>query len=163
MGRGITITVLAAVLALAGAGCGGDDESADRTDWDPAAAEALEALAADLDAAGLGCGDFERYDFARIASDYVGKLRVPAAMGACTGPDAENLELAAFGDVDGMQAFVDEKIAFLCERAEEHGLEDFPGFPYVDAGSRLVQPDGAATAERIAAELGGTAGHARCG
>jgi hypothetical protein len=160
--RVITVTVLAAALALAGAGCGGDDESAERADWDAAAAEALEALAAELDGAGLGCGDFAPYDFARIASDYDGKLPVPAAMGECTGPDDEHLEVAAFPDADATQAFVDEKIAFLCARAEEQGLEDFPGFPYVDAGSRLVQPDEAATARRVAAEVGGTARSARC-
>ncbi|GIU86171.1 MAG: hypothetical protein KatS3mg009_0686 [Acidimicrobiia bacterium] len=157
---------LIAAVALVAAGCarpGGDGAAAGEGGWAPEAVAAIVATASGLAGAGLGCGDFDPYEYGRVAAEYEGSLPVPAAMGECTGPDGEHLELAAFADGGARRRFVEEKAAFLCRRAREAGLAAFGGFPYVEAGRVLVQPDTAPAARRIAGALGGRAARAGCG
>ena len=160
--------VAAGLLVVTAAACGGGggegrDADASRDAWAAKALDTLRDLARDLQDTRLGCEDFEPYDFDAIASDYAGRLPLPAAMGRCTGPDDEELELAAFDRERDRDDFVEAKTALLCRRAREIGIEgQFPGFDYAAGPTWVVQPDTAGVARRVAQATNGAAQRARC-
>ena len=125
--------------------------------WDPAALATANELAEKVRAAGLGCRDYEPWDFAVLSGEYARKgLARPNAVASCTTKADEDLTFEVFADEAGMAAFLDRKRDMLCASARRQKIP-YDGFPYVVGGTWIVEPDLKETAERLAPALGGRA------
>lgn len=119
-------------------------------------------LVAKLQAAQATCTGYFHWDYPLLSSDYAAKgLPVPVAAAACTGAADEDLTIEVFADEAAKDRFVASKRRLLCDAAARNDL-DFLGFPYVDGGTWLFEPDEATTAAAAQKILGGTVAHAGC-
>ena len=110
----------------------------------------------------MACTDYAPAPFAMFDADYQRRLPLAAAIASCTTDNDEDLTIEVFADPTRAREFVEQKRAYLCGRAVDLKLADFPGFFYVDGGAWLVEPDDKATADKLAPILGGKAGAAQC-
>ena len=67
-----------------------------------------------------------------------------------------------FDDAEAARDFVDTKQAYLCQRAADLQLKEFPGLLYVDGAAWIVEPDQKETASKLAPILGGTVQQRSC-
>jgi len=68
-------------------------------------------------------------------ADYQRKLPLAAAIASCATDEEEDITFEMFDDAKHAREFVDNKQAYLCKRAGDMQLTDFPGFAYVDGGA----------------------------
>jgi hypothetical protein len=132
------------------------------TGWNAAALQTAEGLAGRLRAAGIRCEDYTVAPLAMFDADYQRRMPLAAAIASCTSDGDEDLTFEVFEDAAHARAFVDAKQAYLCKRAVDLQLGDFPGFVYIDGGTWIVEPDEKATADKLAPMLGGQAKVASC-
>jgi len=131
-------------------------------EWDADALQVADRLADKLRGAGKACTDYSHWSYPLLAGDYERKkLPIPGAVAACTGDESENLTFEVFSDPAAAAKFVEVKRSLLCEAALRSKI-DYPGFPYVDGGTWIVEPDEEATAADFAKVLGGAAKRAAC-
>jgi len=130
--------------------------------WDAAALKIVDQLVKKLHAAGKTCSDYAPWDRALLTADLVRKhLPIPRAVASCTGNASEDLTFEVFADQAEAARFVAAKSKLLCEVSARSKL-DYPGFPYVDGGTWLLEPDEQGTADALAPILGGTSKRAAC-
>jgi predicted small secreted protein len=127
--------------------------------WEHAAMQTVEQLVAKVRAAGVPCDELEPGVAGMLAAN---QLPLPAAVASCTSEDEEDLTFEVFQDAERAREFVTMKQNLLCQRAKSLNLPDFPGFPYIDGGAWIVEPDEKGTAEKLAPLVGGTAHLASC-
>lgn len=130
--------------------------------WDAGALKTAEELAAKVRATGTECNDYSVHPIAVYDADYQRRMPLAAAISSCETETEEDLTFEVFLDAEKKQAFVDAKQAMLCRKAANMKLRGFPGFPYIDGGAWIIEPDEKATAERLAPLLGGEAKVAGC-
>jgi len=131
--------------------------------WDPQAIRIIEELALKLQDAGVACTEFSVAHFGSYTEEYLRIFRsVPAAQGSCISDDEEDLTFAAFKDAAAARQFAAAKQRYLCLRAKEIDLKDFPGIPLIIGDRWIIEPDEMMTATRIAPLVGGTARLASC-
>lgn len=164
--RWLTRITFAAVVAAAASPFAAETHPSPQAtvaaDWDPASLQIVDDLVAKLGAAGKACEDVTRWSYALLAGDYQSKgLPAPTAAAACTGDGEENLAFEVFSDADTAARFIAAKRKLLCAAAARGGIA-FPGFPYVDGGRWIVEPDEQTTAVGLARILGGTVKNAGC-
>jgi hypothetical protein len=110
----------------------------------------------------MACTDYISSPFGMFDADYQRKVPLAAAITSCATDDDENLTFEVFADAKQAREFLDAKQAMLCTKMAAHRLFEFPGFPYVDGGAWIVEPDEKATADKLAPILGGTAQQRPC-
>jgi len=163
--RGISILLLPVALGAVG-GCTARDGAARPAPmargWRASALQTAEELAAKVRAAGVPCEGYAPADFEAVEAGSRGKVPVPAAMASCTSDDEEDLTFDVFEDAARAREYLEIKQAFLCRKAMAAGLADFPGFPVVDGGTWVIEPDEEETADRLAGILGGRAQQIPC-
>ena len=159
--KGAIALLLLVALTRVAAGDGGATEPTP-AGWSAAALQTATQLAGKVRAAGLACDAYEPAPFGMFDAGYQRRLPLPAASASCEGDDKEDLTFEVFEDAKQARQFVDAKQALLCRRAADMQLTEFPGFPYVDGGAWIVEPDEKATADKLAPILGGTANMASC-
>ena len=125
-----------------------------------AALRKAEQLAAQVRAAGTACKEFEALSPTQLNSDY--PLPLAAATASCTTDEDEDLTFEVFADAKGAREFVEAKRKLLCTRAVNYGVKAFTGFPYIDGGAWIIEPDEKQTAEALAGAVKGTAKMALC-
>jgi hypothetical protein len=154
----LTLIVLSGVVLE---GCEQEQPTA-ATGWSADALQIAEQLAGKVRAAGMACDGFEPSPVGSFDADYQRKLPLAAAVATCSTDDEEDLTFEVFKDAKLAREFLEAKQKLLCARAAAMQLTGFPGFPYVDGGAWIVEPDEKATAERLAPVLGGEAKVAGC-
>lgn len=152
------------VLALAAIAAAGACSSGSKTsnDWDQRALTVADGLKVKLVTAKVACNGYLHWNYPLLTNDYQSKgLPLPAAVTACQGEGGEDLTTEVFADNAAKQKFIDKKTELLC-RATAKKSFDFPGFPYVDGGAWIFEPDDMATATSVQKILGGTVKNAGC-
>jgi hypothetical protein len=129
-------------------------------EWKPAALASIEGLVDRLRAAGIACDAYEPFNPAVIASDYDGRLPIPAAMGECSS-SGENLTFEVFASSAAMERFRESKLQAVCKAVAAKNLR-FTGFAYVLGDRWIVEPDERSTADRIAVALDGESKMGTC-
>jgi hypothetical protein len=163
---------LIAISALTA--CSGDDddvskttttpsttEANDTSGWDSDALATAEKLAKQLPKGELRCDEYTVTDYGVIAGDYKDKLPLPAGMSSCTGPGGEDFTFEVFADETARDNFIATKQQLLCTQAAKQELA-FPGFPYVEGSTWLIEPDEAGSADAIAGIVEGESKLAGC-
>jgi hypothetical protein len=156
------VVVLVSFGWIAACSAGRKAPSPPPTDWSASALKVAEQLADKVRAAGMACENYASADFEAVDKSYRGKIPVPAAIASCTSDDEEDLTFEVFEDAKRAREFLDTKQAFLCRHAVGAGMADFPGFPYVDGGTWVIEPDEKETADKLAGILGGKAQQIPC-
>jgi hypothetical protein len=157
-----------AIIAIAAAGAcssSGSKSSSTTTtprDWSPAALKVADGLKDKLLAAKKTCTDYIHWDYKTLITSYSGKgLPAPAAVTACQGDAQEDLTTEVFADAAAKTKYVEAKQKLLCDASAKKKL-GYPGFPYVDGGTWIFEPDTNATAVDAQKVLGGTVKTAAC-
>ena len=165
---------LIAIAALTA--CSGDDDDASpatttapsttsaatrSSGWDDDALARAENLSQQIADADIDCDEYTVTDYGVIAGDYQDKLPLPAAMSSCTGPGGEDFTFEVFADEIARGNFLATKQQLLCTEAAQQELE-FPGFPYVEGSTWLIEPDEAGSADAIATIVKGESKMATC-
>jgi hypothetical protein len=135
--------------------------SAGPTAWNAAALQVADQLAAKLHPAGVTCTDYGPHELALYDADYQRRVPLAAAITSCDSDGDEDITFQVFADAKQAQEYVATKLAMLCRHTAEMKL-GFPGFPYVDGGAWIVEPDEKDTADKLAPILGGTVHVASC-
>jgi hypothetical protein len=136
--------------------------SAEAPNWGADAVATAQGLATRLRAGGQGCDDYEPWNYGMLRADLESKhIPVPRAVTACTTATAEDLTFEVFVDGAAKAAFVSAKRKLLCDAAARRDVP-FPGFPYIDGGAWIIEPDEQATARALAPLVGGAAQEAGC-
>jgi hypothetical protein len=87
-------------------------------------------------------------------------LPIPAATVQCTTIDEEDLTFEGFVDEKHKLTFLEAKQDLLCERGRQSGIapgtdtSSWPGLPYVDGGTWIIEPNNNDTRDAIAGALG---------
>jgi hypothetical protein len=152
-------SVLVAALGAAVApGCSRDiDYGYGRSGWDKAAVQQATDMANRFKAGPRGCGEIMEEPFAALKESYQRtSLPLPLGVVSCDTPDEENVTFEVFESPEVIAKFKEAKKALLCEKGAK--LPGFPGVPYVDGGSWLIEPDRTDTAKELAGMFGGTQG-----
>ncbi len=156
-----------ALVAVALAACSGDDDSDDTSEapttttavvaaggWDDAALATAEALAQEVRDGGIDCDDYTVDDYASLAADYEGRIPLPLASTHCTGPGGEDLTFEVFADETARANFVATKMQVICTTSVQESIP-FPGLPYVEGATWLIEPDEEGTSRALADVVGG--------
>lgn len=130
--------------------------------WDAAALHTAEQLAVRLRAAGVACAEYAPHEIRVYDAGYRKRLPLAAAIASCDTDGEEDLTFQVFAGAKQAQEYVTAKQSALCKRAAGMRLKAFPGFPYVDGGAWILEPDTKETAEKAAPILGGMAKVAGC-
>jgi len=160
------LSVLLVLIALASVAAA-DGEAKEptptgATGWSTSALAIAEQLAGKVRAAGLACTGYAPSPFGAFDADYQRRLPLAAAIASCTTEGEADLTFEVFADAQRARQFVDAKQQLLCKKMAEKQLFEFPGFPYVDGGAWIVEPDDKETADKLAPILGGTAQQHPC-
>jgi hypothetical protein len=157
-----TAACVAAALVLAA--CGGGSDVDTRDEWDEEASTVATDLAADLEAADLGCTDFTLADVeSERANAERGEVDMPLAQGNCTTRDEEDLQISVLESRDGADAWFRARTDWICrEAAKSTAPVTLPGLPYILGARWVIQPDSQGMAYAVAPAIGGTAGYLRC-
>jgi len=153
-------TPAAADGAIGAAGGTGATATAGSSPESAAALRTAEQLAAQVRAAGTACKEFDATSPTELNADY--PLPLAAATASCTSDADEDLTFEVFADAKGAREFVEAKRKLLCTRAVSYGVKAFTGFPYIDGGAWIIEPDEKETAEKLAGVVKGTAKMALC-
>lgn len=132
------------------------------TAWNVAALQVADQLAAKLRAAGVACTDYGPHEIALYDASYQQRVPLAAAITSCESDGEEDVTFEVFEDAKRAQEFIATKQAMLCRHAADMKLVGFAGFPYVDGGAWIVEPDEKDTVDKLAPILGGTARVASC-
>jgi len=162
-GKWVHIGIGAVVLAFAAASAAQQPtaDKAQHTSWDAAALHTAEGLATKLRAGGIKCDEYKPEAIESYGPVYRERLPLPAAVASCSTHADEDLTFEVFKDPAHTQDFIRAKQALLCKEAAKTKLQ-FPGFPYVDGGAWVVEPDEKATGDKIAPIVGGQSKLAAC-
>ena len=125
-------------------------------------AQTAEQLATKLRAAGVMCTEFGPGTYGLLDDKYQQQMPQVATVRSCTTDDDGDITFEVFEDAAHARQFIDVKRTYLCKRAKDYGLEQFPGFPYVDGGVWIIEPDDKETADKVATILGGKANMGAC-
>jgi len=151
-----------AVLALARVIAAEDGpQTATPAGWNAAALATADQLARKLRAAAIVCEAYEPSPFGIFDADYRGRLPLPGAMASCESTNQEDLTFEVFKDAAAAREFLAGKQALICKRSADIDI-DFPGFPYVEGDTWIIEPDEKTTADRLAAVLGGVSKVGTC-
>ncbi len=130
--------------------------------WTAAGEHKAEELAAKIRASGMACTGYGPAPYGFVDEDSQRRLPPVTASTSCETDDDGDVTFEVFESAAHARQFIDTKQAFLCKRADDYGLEHFPGFPYVTADNWVVEPDDKGTADKLAPILGGKADMASC-
>jgi hypothetical protein len=159
------LVILAVVAIVATGACSSGSSkssSSKQTDWDPAALQVADGLKDKLVAAKTTCNQYIHWDYPLLTSNYEkANLPIPAAVTTCQGDGAEDLTTEVFKDAKAKDAYVAAKTKTLCAAAANKKI-DYPGFPYIDGGNWIFEPDNESTAVDVQKVLGGTVKQAGC-
>ncbi len=131
-------------------------------EWSAGALQIAEQVAAKIRAGGVACNNFAPAAPPMFA--IAEQVRIPpvAAVASCSTEGAEDLTFEVFADAKAAQEFVAFKQELLCRRMRDVNIADWVGFPYVDGGAWIIEPDDKDTAEQLAKILGVSAKMAGC-
>jgi len=159
-----SLLLLVALLALGCAACA----TTRRTAWDPKAVSKIEGLAERIRVGGIPCETLEFGDFRLFASDYEGRLPLPAALASCVSADAEDITFEVFDTKKQVGEFLAAKHDILCKATNKRKAKEvpeypvFPGFPHVIGDTWIIEPDRFETLQAVAKILGGEARQIPC-
>ena len=140
----------------------------DRTDSDPAVLAALQQAAQAVAGTEINCIDPTETPIETVKFNFdLTHLPVPAATLTCTSIEDEDLTFEGFLDEHAKNVFLEAKQELICARGMQAGTNpatgksNWPGLPYVDGGTWIIEPDGNDTRDSIATGIGAAA-HNMC-
>jgi hypothetical protein len=133
----------------------------DRTETDPAILATLMAVAQQVAAGPTNCVDPSETPMEQVRSNFEPThLPLPAATVQCDTSDEEDLTFEGFVDEQHKLTFLEAKADLICERGMRSGFDPggtvstWPGMPYVDGGTWIIEPNDNGTRDTIATALG---------
>jgi hypothetical protein len=119
-------------------------------------------LADTIRESGIACDDYAPEDYGSLTAAYAQKeLPIPAAVASCNSENDEDITFEVFASAEQAATFVAAKRRLLCASATSHNVA-FDGFPYVDGGTWLVEPDDSETASHLARVVNASAANGGC-
>jgi hypothetical protein len=148
---GLVVVVAALVTSCSSGNSGGKSNDSASTTWDPAAMAQLKTVTARISTRiPKQCVKVESVD-AKAEREGIRKIGgkvEPAAMVGCN-ILGEDEELAAFGDPNTRDRWIDERARLFCKTSERHQI-GFPGLHWVTGGSWSILTDTEGVGRRVA-------------